>query len=607
MRSLLVTVVMLGISVLLLITAVHVANAEDMVHFSDDFDGPNGPLDTRKWTVSKLEETSNVTVLNGSARMHVHGWDRVVAVPDVEMDIYPFEVEFMWLQEVGEGHTLELQVANSEDGVRWNTEEWIYYDAGPGEWYRDDPTTTSSYRYRISDVPAQVGNWYRVRLTVDWSSITFRVYGSEGDEPMVDHGFYHVMDQYATFKIGAWADDHAVTAARIDDLQVYRHDTTTKDPIEVDPIPALVMVEDEERMVDLAPYVHDPDGDEGDIHVETTDHHAVYKHGLNVTFLCNEEGGTREVRLTFTDGYRFTDVFVELVIEGVNDPPQLTLIAPEDGRTLYDVENIRVEFSVVDPDSDGWTAYVSVQAQVSDYDWNVEETVGSSRHGVVTAPSVGPGSYVVSVMLNDGESQDSAEAVVYVEVTEETVPPSTPDSFDTNAFAVCMSAILLAAVAIGIVVAVANPIKKRYMSQAELDAKRARRLARKARDPPSRSRQWTQAPPPVQSQRRPPAPVRSPVPAPRPPPAIPPSSGVSRAVARPEGNWRVSSVEEFLALIPRLPEGFPEPLWGIPQEEVGRQVVESTTLGPDGRSVCKVNGRPYHADKRDLSTFLKPL
>ncbi len=61
-----------------------------------------------------------------------------------------------------------------------------------------------------------------------------------------------------------------------------------------------------------------------------------------------------------------------------------------------------------------------------------------------------------------------------------------------------------------------------------------------------------------------------------------------------------------MRLIPQLPEGFPEPLWGIPQEMVGQQVVETSMMGPEGTPVCRVNGRLYHANKRDLDTFLQP-
>ena len=69
----------------------------------------------------------------------------------------------------------------------------------------------------------------------------------------------------------------------------------------------------------------------------------------------------------------------------------------------------------------------------------------------------------------------------------------------------------------------------------------------------------------------------------------------------------MSSVEEFMALIPQLPEGFPEPLWGIPQERVGQELVNTSSVGPDGRPCCYVAGKPYHADKRDMAKFLKPL
>ena len=62
-----------------------------------------------------------------------------------------------------------------------------------------------------------------------------------------------------------------------------------------------------------------------------------------------------------------------------------------------------------------------------------------------------------------------------------------------------------------------------------------------------------------------------------------------------------------MGLIPDLPEGFPEPLWGVPQEVVGEQVVETSRMGPTGTPVCRVNGRLYHANKRNMETFMQPL
>lgn len=91
-----------------------------------------------------------------------------------------------------------------------------------------------------------------------------------------------------------------------------------------------------------------------------------------------------------------------------------------------------------------------------------------------------------------------------------------------------------------------------------------------------------------------PAPVQVPPPSPTPVPSQP-------------ADWQITSVEEFIDLIPELPNGFPQPLWGIPQEKVAAEVLATSMLYSDGRPICYVGGKAYHADKKDLATFMQPF
>jgi hypothetical protein len=75
----------------------------------------------------------------------------------------------------------------------------------------------------------------------------------------------------------------------------------------------------------------------------------------------------------------------------------------------------------------------------------------------------------------------------------------------------------------------------------------------------------------------------------------------------PLGDWKVTSVKEFMDLIPALPQGFPQPLWGIPQDKVGAELVATSTVGPGGVPICYIGGQAFHADKQDMDTFLQPL
>jgi len=72
-------------------------------------------------------------------------------------------------------------------------------------------------------------------------------------------------------------------------------------------------------------------------------------------------------------------------------------------------------------------------------------------------------------------------------------------------------------------------------------------------------------------------------------------------------DWRVGSVEEFVDLIPDLPEGFPEPLWGIDWWALGSEAVSTSELRSDGVPICTVKGRQFHADKRDMDTFMQEV
>ena len=72
-------------------------------------------------------------------------------------------------------------------------------------------------------------------------------------------------------------------------------------------------------------------------------------------------------------------------------------------------------------------------------------------------------------------------------------------------------------------------------------------------------------------------------------------------------DWRVGTVDEFVELIEELPEGFPEPLWGIDWWTMGKVVVATSELRSDGLPVCTVNSNQFHADKRDMDTFMQEV
>jgi hypothetical protein len=580
--------------------------------FSDDFEGGNGPLDPYKWDVRKVDATSNASVLEGAMRLHVRGWDRVTVRPLFTMTTHPCTISFKWMQEADAGHTLEFQVLSSDDGEDWYSEEWYYYEAPTGTWYSGNPTKVPTYRSKISTQAAEVGVWYDVQLVVEATRVKFSVTEPGKEDPLVDKDWYSITGPHTTVEVAAWAEEHTITAARIDDFGFYSNVAPVKPPIVVDEIPPIPVVEDLVTRIDLAPYVHDPDDDDiSDISVNTMDLHVIDIDGFEVLVTCWEEGGTVEVRLTFTEGNRSTTAFLDLVVEGINDPPRITLFEPLDGQTLYDIDQLRIEFQVTDPDSERWDAEWYVQSLSADYDWSGKAVLGSSRSYTGIAPNIVPGSYLIGISVTDGWDNETVQAWVYVESTETTPAQTT----DTGFIATCFGLLFIGVVAIGVIFTFLVKDRRKRYDQVQLDAMRLNRMAKKQRTqrraPPARAA----APPREVMASAPPKAQPSTAPAyatPRAEPIVPfPTPGPAQEPGSihlvPTADWRVGSVEEFIDLIPDLPEGFPEPLWGIPQEKVAEEVVATSTIGPRGTPVCRVGGKTFHADKRDLDTFLQPF
>ena len=120
---------------------------------------------------------------------------------------------------------------------------------------------------------------------------------------------------------------------------------------------------------------------------------------------------------------------------------------------------------------------------------------------------------------------------------------------------------------------------------------------------PTKSR--TSAPPPL-----PERPPRAPKPAPPPVYSTPaPTPAVRPKLQRPSDipGPSYTSVKEFISLLPDLPNGLPEPLWGIPWEKVATEVMATSTVRADGLPVCYIGGKAFHADKIDLESFMQPV
>ncbi len=331
----------------------------------------------------------------------------------------------------------------------------------------------------------------------------------------------------------------------------------------------------------------------------------------------------------------------------VNTPPLVFIQCPALGQEYLLGNGILMVFNIEDPDDSEWLL-----------SWEVfgpdgyEEQMGYTR--IVSSYSrtlrdLPLGDYHLTVYLRDGESQATA-VVEFMVVTEYSEPASA--EADPAWYAICCIGSFLVIVPFSYYL-----IKRRQASveRSRASSTRTRAAGTFTTSPPPRSSYpqvytrpplppalpkqvppTTLAPYPMDSERAEPPPAHSPgdieplwpplqsqpsplqsssQPSPPPPLPIPPSPlpmpplplyppPPSQAVVE---DWRVGSPEEFVDLIPELPEGLPEPLWGIEWWTLGREMMSTSQLRSDGQSICTVKGRQFHADKRDMDTFMQEV
>jgi hypothetical protein len=599
----------------------------------DDFEEQTGAPDPDKWIVHKTEAANYAYVVNGSLLFHVVEPDKVRAEANLDIIYDDFTVEFDWLQMAAEGTTLMFEVITRDEGS-WKTEEWFYYEAEEWGWSFGDPSTNYDHHWHSYETNAENGTWYHVTVTVVRTELSFTVVQESPHKVMFTRTRFVDLRSNTRVRIGAGAGLYTLTSSMYDNFRIYDPREPGDMPIVVDPLPTILVMEDEETEIDLAPYVHDPDGNPNDVMVQTSDLTVIRISGKTITVVCLEDGGTQEVRLVFTDGTRTTVALLTLDITGVNDPPMVTIVMPSNLETFSEDDRIHLEYRITDPDSDNWQTQWTLQGLNNDHYEFRDVTVGSSMQHRDYLDNLDVGRYRIGVSVFDGQDDDTKW--VDVEVLSE--GPPEVETFDATGGALCASCLITLIVVgtpIGYIAyrarqqgrkltdpvvgprsvppalrgtprpAPADPLKvEQYqyrMPQASPTAPPQPRQPPPPLTPPP-PRQPPQvpvpAPPPVYSTPSPP-PVRAPPPSTVPPGAPPPPS------AAPPGEWQVTSVEEFVDLIPRLPNGFPEPLWGIPWEKVGAEVVATSTVGRDGRPVCYVGGQAFHADKFDLDTFMQ--
>ena len=317
----------------------------------------------------------------------------------------------------------------------------------------------------------------------------------------------------------------------------------------------------------------------------------------------------------------------------LNAPPNVGIDAPGHGREYILGDGIVMIFSIVDTDDSEWLLKWEVSGLTNGYEKDIPWIYVDTGY-TYTLNGVPVGEYHLTVYARDTEYQ-AATSVEFMVVTEYTEPVSAEGS-PWWYWACCITTFI-------IIVPISYYLVKRR--QASVERTRAARIRPTAggsltTSPPPRTSYpqvyqrpplppplpkqvppTTPAPYPMGSMRaeptpayaprgiEPPPPPPPPPPQPQPPPQPPPPPPPQPHVPTPAvvEDWRVGSVEEFVELIEELPEGFPEPLWGIDWWTLGREAVSTSELRNDGLPVCTVNGKQFHADKRDMDTFMQEV
>lgn len=596
----------MALSALLLLQCTPPVIAEGTVLMEDNFEGPSGIPDRDKWTVVLEDPRDSAKVDNLTLRLWSNSYRRVMVIAEPDIASHTFGVEFSWMMEGWGNHTLEVEVQTRNSG-EWEVADMLYYDPDEWGWSMGTPQSDPSDHYRSGITNAENGTWYRVHLLVEGGILSVSVTDDGQVEPLLDIERSPYLKRNIRITLGQQASGGPLQV-RFDDFLFYDTRDPGDVPLVVDVIPAFTVVEDEKKVIFLGEYVHDPDGDDSDVYVVSDDPHVTATYNKEVQVLCPEDGGSVEVSLAFTDDRRTTSFTLVLVVTNVNDPPVVNIQMPTSYDHFYDYDPVPLVFTFEDPDSSEWNTKWSVVGLDNTYYRESFEDVDEDGRLAYGLGTLDAGSYRIQVAVTDYD--DTAHDFIVIEVESSGRDEGSEISRDLA----CLVVIVIFAVLVGIPIVYqlggkvwgrAN-IQKRNRLNAQLE------------------KMWTDR---AQAERTAPEPSPPPMPEPLEPEPTPPMAPAYASEPPPEpivpeleerpipdqvlpagtDEWRVDSVQEFVDLIPDLPNGFPESLWGIPWEELGAAVVSTSTLLEDGTRVAFVERRAYHADKGDMSTFMQPL
>jgi len=596
----------MALSALLLLQCTPPVIAEGTVLMEDNFEGPTGIPDRDKWTVVLEDPRDSAKVDNLTLRLWSNSYRRVKVIAEPDIASHTFGVEFSWMMEGWGNHTLEVEVQTRNSG-EWEVADMLYYDPDEWGWSMGRPQSDPSDHYRSGMTNAENGTWYRFHLLVKAGILSVSITDDGQVEPLLDIERSPYLKRNIRITLGQQASGGPLQV-RFDDFVLYDTRAPSDVPLVVDDIPAFTVVEDEKKVIFLGDYVHDPDGDDSDVYVVSDDPHVTATYNKEVQVLCPEDGGSVDIDLAFTDDRRTTSFTLVLVVTNVNDPPVVNIQMPTAHDYMYDDDPVPLVFTFEDPDSSEWHTKWSVVGLDNTYYRESFEDVhedGRLAYGLGTLKA---GSYRIRVDVTDLIDDGSDSVIIEIGST------APDEGSEISRDLACLVVILFFAIIVGVPVVyqLLGLVRRRGAKErterlfADIEKIRA---DRKKAERPAPEPQWAPDPEPPEPEPTPPmAPAYASEPPPEPiVPELEERPLPAQVLPAGTDEWRVDSVQEFVDLIPDLPNGFPESLWGIPWEELGAAVVSTSTLLEDGTRVAFVERRAYHADKGDMSTFMQPL
>jgi hypothetical protein len=568
----------------------------------DDFEQVSTDPIPDVWTVFTADGSDGISVVDGMLLTRVISGGGANVQTKESITAQEISVEVDWMMESSSGNSLEVAFLSGSYNV-FEENLVLTYTAGAKGWgirYLRSHMMMTWYSYQnnvVEDV------WYRVNLTVrdKWGELYVQRISSGVTTFHQRNWEITPLDPQVKASIGVAARDYVDDAfASYDNFRLFDSTPVELRSIVVDPLPTFEPVEDEPFTIDFIEYVQDPDGDPSDLYLSTTDPHVMGTYRLVATFRFTEGETIEIVALMVTDGSRETRIWAEFHIQWVNDPPHEVIILSPPNHTKVEA-GTWVPLIVQAKDVD--TGLLTVE-------WSSNLTGSIHRSNMLDryefeASFMDVGTHRVTATVSDGDNE--VEAWIIVEVLE-LGAISGPDTGDvgtglTLSFMICTIVVIVVIISLVSVASVVSRTRRAKRKESFQAVEAYRSLPQHA-----------------------PPPIPRPQPRPKPPPSpdeeevmdlIKVMSGespgfvwdqptevnpVEEAI---EETWRVGSVEEFIDILEDLPEGLPQSLWGKDWESLGANVVGTSTRRQDGSIVAFFGGRTYHADKRNLSTFMQ--